>query len=161
MPERPTKKWWNACVAGVSSGSSAYDPKRVCGAVWYRKPMSERRAIYAADERYGNWPQRAPFDPKEHEAELRELDLFIDNDRECYRLKKPFIEAVRKRLRKGTYDPELAPTLWLAWVTAGARLYAKEFGGDWQKTFPLPLRYYLAKVVAKHEHGRIERHEYD
>jgi len=45
MPRRPTKKWWGRCVAGVTESGGAAEPARVCGAVWSRKPMSERKAI--------------------------------------------------------------------------------------------------------------------
>ncbi len=51
MPKRPTKKWMDACLAGVSKSGSAYDPGAVCGATWYRKPLAERAAIARADER--------------------------------------------------------------------------------------------------------------
>lgn len=50
MPGRPTKRWWNACVAGVTEKGSAIDPRSVCGSVWWRKPPSEREAIARADE---------------------------------------------------------------------------------------------------------------
>ena len=43
MPNRPPKEWWDDCVSGVSSHGGAYDPNRVCGAVWYRKTPAQKR----------------------------------------------------------------------------------------------------------------------
>jgi hypothetical protein len=125
--------------------------------------MSERRAIARADERgkrYGNWPRRAPFDPKAHQRELTELDIYLDHDGEMYKLKKPYIDAVEKRLKAGTYDDARAPAMWLPWVTEGAKRFGKEFRTDWARMFPLPLREHLARAVARHEVGRIRRGEY-
>jgi len=161
MPRRPTKKWFDACVAGVSSKGSAYEPNAVCGAVWWRKPMAERRAIAASEHRHGNWPRPVPFDPKTWQRELTELDLFIEHDSTMYTRKKPYLAWVREKLRAGKYDAARAPTQWLRWVTDGAKRYADVHGVDWHTMFPLPLREHLAKAVARHELGRVQRGEYD
>lgn len=50
MPNRPPKQWWDDCVAGVGRGGAAYDPSRVCGAVWARKSPAEKRYATATHE---------------------------------------------------------------------------------------------------------------
>lgn len=50
MPGRPPKKWWNRCVAGVSSHGGAIDPRRVCGSVWAKKSPAEQRIITFSTE---------------------------------------------------------------------------------------------------------------
>lgn len=51
MPGRPTKKWWKDCTRGVSRSGGAVDPKKVCGSVWSKKPIAEKRRITKRDER--------------------------------------------------------------------------------------------------------------
>jgi hypothetical protein len=163
MPNRPPKEWMERCIAGVTEGGSAAVPGAVCGSLWYhKKSPAERAAVTREYEAHaGNWKGRAPFKPRDHEHALHDLDLFLDNDRYMYGRKKSFIDAVRRKIQSRTYDPKLAASLWQYWVDEGARRYVKEFGGDVRTKFPLALREHLAKIVAKHEYGRIKRGEYD
>lgn len=43
MPERPTKRWWRDCTSSVAKSGAARDQARVCGAVWSRKTLSEKK----------------------------------------------------------------------------------------------------------------------
>lgn len=160
MPERPTKRWMDACLAGVGKSGSAVDPGAVCGATWYRKPLSERRAIARQDERghrrHGNAPT---FSPKEARA-LHALDAFIDDDREMDIRKRPFIDVLRRRIQSGHYNAEAAPVFWRYWVDEAARRYMLVHGGSSPSMFPAELRDYLASVVARKEHERIVRGDY-
>lgn len=62
-PKQPPKSWWDRCVKGVEEGSSAVDPKAVCGATWYRTMSGkQRRAATRKAEgkrnrnpRFGGW----------------------------------------------------------------------------------------------------------
>jgi hypothetical protein len=89
------------------------------------------------------------------EVAIENLDLFIENTGELYPQKKQILENVRRRIANGTYDPALAPQLWLYWVDAGAKRYAIENGGSWSRMFPLALREKLAARVATREYNEI------
>ena len=52
MPKRPPKSWWRSCVDGVETHEGAIDPKRVCGAVWSRKSVGEKRLLTKLAERH-------------------------------------------------------------------------------------------------------------
>lgn len=159
MPSRPPKKWMKKCIAGVQEGGSAAVPGAVCGSLWYHKKTPAERAATARE--YGDLVRKKRFDPKDFEHELRELDLYLDNDAYMHVRKKSFIDSVKRKIAAKRYDPKLAAGLWQYWVDDGARRYAREFRMDIRKAFPLALREHLAKIVAKHEHGRITRGEYD
>jgi hypothetical protein len=53
MPGRPPRRWFDDCLAGVEAKGSAYDGRRVCGAVWARKSVAEKRRVTGAYERRG------------------------------------------------------------------------------------------------------------
>ena len=58
---------------------------------------------------------------------------------------------MRRRRKKGTYDPQIAPKLWMYWVDAGARQYMREFKmhGSIDTAFNKATREALAKELAK------------
>jgi hypothetical protein len=94
-----------------------------------------------------------------------ELRLFIENDSQLYHSQMvPIIKNVQRRKAKGTYDPSLAPKLWLYLVDEGARKYVKEFGspGDKiQNIFPKSVRMALAEEMAKNYSERIDNGDFD
>lgn len=95
--------------------------------------------------RYGR-SRSGPVD----EHALTELDLYIENTSELYNQKKSILANIRRRIAKGTYDPALAPKLWLYWVDAGARRYVKEFGsGRIDSVFNKATREALATELAR------------
>ncbi len=51
MPKRPPKAWWRGCVGSVRSHGAAVDPRRVCGAVWSRKSIAEKKVLTTMAER--------------------------------------------------------------------------------------------------------------
>jgi hypothetical protein len=91
---------------------------------------------------------------------VHELDLYIENESSLYPQKKAIIEAVKRKMRAGTYDAEKAPKLWHYWVLAGAQKYVKEFGGEIRVQFPPPVRMKLAEQLAKDYAERIRGGEY-
>jgi len=159
MPNRPPKEWMERCIAGVKESGSAAVPGAVCGSLWYHKKTPAERTATA--HAYGDLVRKKRFDLKAYQHELTELDLYLDNDRFMHVRKKSFIDSVKRKIAAKRYDARLAAGLWQYWVDEGARRYAKEFHVDIRKMFPLALREHLAKIVAKHEHGRITRGEYD
>ena len=148
----------HACLAGVGKSGSAVDLGAVCGATWYRKPLSERRAIARRDERGRRHGNARAFSPSETRA-LHALDAFIDDDREMDLRKRPFIDVLRRRIQSGHYDAKTAPALWRYWVDQAAERYMLAHRGS-SSMFPAELRDYLASVIARKEHERIVRGDY-
>jgi hypothetical protein len=63
-------------------------------------------------------------------TEAHELALYTVNDGQIYRQTiQPIIENLAAKIRKGTYDAELAINAWAYAADAGAKKYTKEFGG--------------------------------
>ncbi len=86
---------------------------------------------------------------KNPEHETRELELFIDNDAELYRQRTvPIQQNLVKKKLAGTFDLNKAPKLFGYLVEAGAKKYAKEFGGTWNKIFSVADRRKLSMAMA-------------
>lgn len=83
--------------------------------------------------------------------EVRELVLTITNDYELYRQQvQPILANLRKKIKKGTYQPELALKLWMYLADSGAKKYAKVHGSPgfpWHKMFPTSVRRQVAKEL--------------
>ena len=61
--------------------------------------------------------------------DVTELVLYITNDADLYHQRAvPMIENLKKKVKKGTYDRELAVKLWQYLADDGVRKYDKEFG---------------------------------
>lgn len=85
------------------------------------------------------------------EHAIRELELFMENDREIYRQTQAIEQNLAKKQKSGKYDHKLAPKLWQYAVDRAATKYVKEFdarGARVQDVFPKPLREALAKKLA-------------
>jgi hypothetical protein len=98
--------------------------------------------------------------PESFHAEQVELVLYADNESELYPQKKAIIAAMKARIEKGQYDPELAVTGWLHWVDEAAKRYVKEFKVDMVRTFPIQCRRDAAKEIAEREYEAIKSGEY-
>lgn len=81
-------------------------------------------------------------------GDMRELELFIDNDETLYRQSGAIQENLLRKIAKGRYDHKKAPKLWLYMVNEGARRYVKEFGGNGRLMFPLAGKKNLAQRYA-------------
>jgi hypothetical protein len=102
----------------------------------------KRRSIH---KRYGR--SGGPVD----EAAANELDLYAENTSELYGQKKSILANIQRKLKSGKFDITLAPKLWMYWVDAAAKRYAKEFASspsDWNKMFTKPTREHLARELA-------------
>lgn len=63
------------------------------------------------------------------EVAARELTLYIENDSTIYRQRiQPIIKNLARKMKKGTYDPELAVKGFMYAVEHGIKSYNKEFG---------------------------------
>ena len=96
---------------------------------------------------------------------VNELDLFIMNDEDLYRQQfMPKILNLKRKMKKGTYDDELAIKLWMYLIDDAAREYVKQFGSpdqDVKDMFPKETRLKVAEVISLREKENIEKGEYD
>ena len=94
---------------------------------------------------------------------MNELKLFINNDEDLYRKKfMPIIANIKRKIKRGVYNHEMAPKLWMYLVDEAARKYVKEFGSpdqDVADMFPKELRQQIAKDMADEEQEKIEASE--
>lgn len=90
-----------------------------------------------------------------------ELVLYITSDGEIYeKLIKPAIKNLRRKVLKGTYDPALAPRMWLLVATVSAQKYAREFGMEkWHEHFNLSTRKEAAQDLTQHFEGIVKGEE--
>jgi hypothetical protein len=82
----------------------------------------------------------------------RELVLWAENDSGMYRMRKPYLENMRKKMRKGTYSVDLGIKLWTYYATLAAKNYAREFGSmsqPWSKMFSTKDRREAAEQFEK------------
>jgi hypothetical protein len=84
----------------------------------------------------------------EHAAS--ELELFIENDGDLYRSQTvPTFKNLATKKARGEYKHDLAVKLFSYLVEAGAKKYAKEFGGTWHQMFGVPTRRAVAESFTK------------
>jgi hypothetical protein len=75
----------------------------------------------------------SPSGPADEDA-ARELELYIDNDRDFYFQQFiPIVKNLMLKRRKGVYNRELAVKLFMYLMDAGAKKYVREFGTAGQK----------------------------
>lgn len=99
------------------------------------------------------------------EEELRELQLFIDNDGELYeRSVVPIQQNLVRKMEKGNYDPDKAPKVFSHLVDRGAKKYAREFSSserDWNTIFNKATRDALAERYARDFEMRYRAGDFD
>lgn len=81
-----------------------------------------------------------------------ELDLYAENEFSLYAQKKAILANIRAHRAKGTFDPRLAPRLWMYWVDAAAKKYVREFGAPGSRIdsmFNRATRVRLAEELAR------------
>jgi len=136
---RRRSKKFERCVRAVKRRGGRVNPWAVCNASLKRRrdPMNERE-----------WDEE-------------ELILYADNDHDLYKQKRPFLANAYRKMKKGTYSPELAVKLWMYYVDRAAKKYAKDFGGTWNKLFPKPVREKAARYLAVREARMLHNGEYN
>lgn len=95
-------------------------------------------------------------------AEATELKLYIDNDGDLHRQMTTSIlkNLVTKRAR-GEYEHDLAVKAFGYLVEAGAKKYAKEFGGTWHQMFDVPTRRAVAEELTDSFEAEAKLGNYD
>ncbi len=86
-------------------------------------------------------------------TEIRELQLFCENDGDLYRQQvQPIHKNLQKKLAKGSYDHEKSKKLWMYLADNCAKKYAKDFGSEgqpWHKLFSTSDRRAVAARVRR------------
>ena len=87
-------------------------------------------------------------------------------ERETSRLQEinTIIENLKRKMKRGVYDDNLAIKLWMYLIDDAARKYVQEFGSpdqDVKDMFPKETRLQVAQVIANREKENIEQGEYD
>lgn len=89
----------------------------------------------------------------------RELELYIENDSVLYRQQhEPILKNLATKMVTGKYDKVKSIKLWMYLVDAGAKKYAKDFGGTWNTMFSVATRKKVAEslneaFLTEYSHG--------
>lgn len=68
----------------------------------------------------------------------REIELYADNDSQLYyQSRRPILQNLTKKYKKGTYDIDKAAKLWRYYIDAALKKYNKEFGSRGDNWFDL------------------------
>lgn len=99
--------------------------------------------------KYTHNPARTSYD----RDAARELMLYVTSDSRYnpygQGMGRNVAENLRKKMRKGDYNPAQAPKAWEYVVAAAAKSYVKEFGeGEWSRTFNATTRRAVAEQMA-------------
>jgi hypothetical protein len=99
------------------------------------------------------------------EHAVRELELFIDNDYKLYkRMVQPIQKSQLKKIRNGTFNPELSIKQFMYLADDGAKEYVKEHGASgekWYITFPKPERTKVAINLSRQFKTEADLGNYD
>lgn len=101
-----------------------------------------------------------PDQLKQWQTEITELALYIDTEGSLYPQKQAIIANMKRKIEAGAYDQVKAVAAWMHWVGAGATKYAKEFRVELIRTFPVIVRWAVARDVARREFENIKAGEY-
>lgn len=91
----------------------------------------------------------------------RELVLYAENTSELYDQFLSIIRNLQRKIKRGTYNPALAPKLWRYWVDAAAARYRKEMCEPGSRLFTVSDRNAVAAYFAETEYASITNGEYD
>jgi len=133
--------------SGGGSGLSGARRRRVD----YNSPAKKLATQRRLDRKRGAKTRKYDVEFLHGPAEVRELQLFCENDGELYRQQvQPIEKNLTKRMQKGTYDHTKAVKLWGYLAENCAKKYAKQFadGRDWHKMFSTADRREVAKAFA-------------
>ena len=96
------------------------------------------------------------------ESVVSELEQFINNDSDLHRQQHvPILKNLATKKVRSLYKHDLAVKLFGYLVEAGAKKYAKEFGGVWHQMFDVPTRKAVAEELTKSFEAEFELGNYD
>ncbi len=101
----------------------------------------------------------------EDKQSARELQLFVDNDRQIYtRRMMPIFKNLMSKRAAGKYDPKLATKLFMYAMDDGAKAYVKMHdapGAKWNKVFDKQTRMMAADNARREFEGEADLGSYD
>jgi len=97
----------------------------------------------------------------EFRHEKLELETYAYNTGELHNQFNSIISNLKRKIKRGVYDPIKAPQLWMYWLDEAARRYCREFGCQVRIMFPLHVRQELATDIARDEYSKIKSGEYN
>ena len=83
------------------------------------------------------------------EAVVAELQQYAANEADLYPQRQSIETSLATKKARGAYKHDLAVKAFGYFVEAGAKKYAKEFGGTWHKMFDVPTRKAVAEELTK------------
>ena len=89
------------------------------------------------------------------EVAVRELELFIDNDRDIYRRRLEFEKSAARKMCRGKYDAAKSPKLWRYLADEAAREYGRQFSVPGAPIFGVPDREATAVGLARDFESRV------
>lgn len=96
-----------------------------------------------------------PKRKKNPQHEVRELILYAENTQELYNQYQSIVKNLKRKAKRGIYDPVLAAKLWKYWIDEAVKRYNKEIlGGSYslrQSVFTMVDRKQAAKEVEAQE----------
>lgn len=93
------------------------------------------------------------------EVAVRELELWVDNDPESYKLKKAVYGVLDRKRARGVYDSEKAVKAFYNVAEYAAKSYAKTFNDymtAWFVTFTTATRREVAKILLAEYEEEVE-----
>lgn len=90
---------------------------------------------------------------------VRELELWVNNDLESYKLKKTMYEVLDRKRTRGVYDSEKAVKAFYNVAEYAAKSYAKTFNDSmtaWFVTFTTTTRREVAKILLSEYEEEVE-----
>ena len=81
------------------------------------------------------------------EAVVSELWQYTVNEYDLHKMQQAIIANLATKKARGVYKRDLAVKGFMPLVEAGAKKYAKEFGGTWHQMFDVPTRRAVAKEL--------------
>ena len=83
------------------------------------------------------------------ESIVAELEQFAVNEADLYPQRQAIEKSLAAKKARGVYKHDLAVKHFGYFVEAGAKKYAKEFGGTWHKLFDVPTRRAAAENLTR------------
>jgi hypothetical protein len=124
-----------------------------------RKQDFGRAFRFYLKQYYKNMPSSRKSNPH---PEQYELEIYIESDSQLYRSQhQPIQKNLINKMAAGKYQHNLAVKLFGYLVDAGAKKYAKEFGGTWNQIFSVADRKAVAESLTNSFEAEAKLGNYD
>lgn len=100
----------------------------------------------------------------ESKGDVRELEIFVNNDADIYkRIMEPIIKNLMTKRAQGKYKSDMAVKAFMYAVDSGAKKYAKDHANanEWNTIFPKNVRTEVAKSLRDDFEEEAEEGNYD